>query len=104
MIELKDNEKLYLVENEGCDDTTHGLVIIPDEYFAQFKEFIENLNKNSTYGCMPTISVYTIDQDLIGEFDGEEIFEDDKLYLKDKIYSAKEGYSSDLWMKGEKVI
>ena len=49
---------LYYIENMGCDDTTHGLARMSDEEFAVFKRVIENLNKNSTYGCMPTIAVY----------------------------------------------
>jgi hypothetical protein len=51
---------LYFIANEGCDDTTHGLAIINDEDFPKFKSLIEDLNKNSTYWCMPTISVYKI--------------------------------------------
>lgn len=53
-------ESLYYIENMGCDDTTHGLVRIPDEHLLTFITFITNLNKNSQYGCMPTIDVYRI--------------------------------------------
>ena len=51
-------EPLYLVANEGCDDTTLGIVRISDEAFPKFKEFIENLNRNSTCRCMPIIEVF----------------------------------------------
>ena len=53
------DKKLYLIANNGCDDTTHGLVRFTDEEFSIFKENVENLNRNSTYGCMPTISVFS---------------------------------------------
>ena len=56
---------LYYIENIGCDDKTRGLVNIPDEIIPWFKNFIENLNKNSQYGCMPTIEVYKINETFI---------------------------------------
>lgn len=101
MIELKDNEKLYYIENEGCDDTTKGLAIITDEEFPRFKEIIENLNKNSVYGCMPEISVYKIDVDLVKEAT-EDCDDDDMLYLRDKIYEKRDGII--LWQEGERII
>ena len=56
---------LYYIENVGCDDTTHGLARMTDDQFATFKSIIENLNKNSTYRCMPTINVYKIDDSFV---------------------------------------
>ena len=56
---------LYYIENVGCDDTTHGLARMTDDQFVTFKNIIENLNKNSTYGCMPTINVYKIDDSFV---------------------------------------
>ena len=44
--------KLYLILNNGCDDTTKGLVRMTYAQFDFFKTAIENLNKNSTYCCM----------------------------------------------------
>ena len=83
-------DNLYYVDNIGCDDETRGLVIIPDEFFNAFKTFIENLNKNSTYGCMPRIQVYKIDETMI-----REATDDDALYkimyLNDKKYVLTEG-------------
>ena len=57
--------KLYYIENEGCDATTYGLVRISDEDFPKFRSFVENLNRNSHYGCMPVISVSEIDEKFI---------------------------------------
>lgn len=58
---------LYLIRNCGCDDETCGLVRMNDEQFEFFKTTIENLNSNSTYGCMPTIHVYKIDESMLRE-------------------------------------
>lgn len=80
-------DKLYYIENCGCDDTTHGLVRISDEDFPKFKTFIENLNKNSTYGCMPRIHVYEIDESDIHPLT-EDDCDSDKLYFNDQIYAV----------------
>ena len=78
-------DSLYYIKNIGCDDETCGLVRISDEDLPKFKTFIENLNKNSTYGCMPTISVFKISEDLIREATDEDR-EEELLYLDDKKY------------------
>ena len=65
---------LYYIENVGCDDTK-GLAIIPNEFWNIFQTTIENLNNNSTYGCMPKIAVYKIDENMI-----REATKDDKEY------------------------
>ena len=57
---------LYYIENRSCDETK-GLAIIPDEFWNIFQTTIENLNNNSTYGCMPKIAVYKIDENIIRE-------------------------------------
>lgn len=81
---------LYLIRNCGCDDTTVGLVRMTDEQLDFLKAVIEDLNKNSTYGCMPTIDVYRIDEDMIREAADEDCTEemmhlgDSKYVLKDK--------------------
>ena len=64
---------LYYIENRGCDDTTRGLAIIPDEFWDIFKTTIENLNENSSYCCMPRIAVYKIDETMIREAIEEDI-------------------------------
>lgn len=103
MIELKVNEKLYYIENCGCDDTTHGLAIIPDEHFPKFKEIIENLNKNSTYGCMPTIEVYRIDPEVVREVvESDNVFNDEIMHLNNKLYIGVGG--SSLYRKGVRVV
>ena len=97
------NDNLYFIENQGCDATTYGLVVVNDDEFPKFKSFIENLNKNSYYGCMPVISVYKISMDDLREFNynsSAECFDDDYVdkdnvfYLGDKTYTfAKEYFS-----------
>ncbi len=57
---------LYYIENVGCD-LTKGLAVIPDEFWNIFQTTIEDLNKNSTYSCMPKIVVYKIDENMIKE-------------------------------------
>ena len=64
---------LYYIENRGCDDTTKGLAIIPDEFWDIFEATIENLNENSSYCCMPRIAVYKIDETMIREAIEEDI-------------------------------
>lgn len=94
---------LYFIANEGCDDTTHGLAIINDEDFPKFKSLIEDLNKNSTYGCMPTISVYKISMSDLREIkynpnagfgDDDYVDESDVFFLGSKTYTfAKKSFS-----------
>lgn len=60
-------QSLYFIENQGCDATTYGVTSISEEDFPKFKSFIENLNKNSYYGCMPVISVYKISMSNLKE-------------------------------------
>ena len=79
---------LYYIENVGCDDTTHGLARMTDEEFAVFKRVVENLNKNSTYGCMPTIEVYRINDSFI-EPAADDDSKDNILYMDDGKYVLK---------------
>lgn len=96
-------DKLYYVRNIGCDDETMGLARISDEDFPKFKTFVENLNKNSTYGCMPVIEVYRVTEDMIIEVGKNDDSDDWKrLYLDNKIYQMKDEYR---WCDGlERVI
>ena len=96
------SEKLYYIENQGCDATTYGLVRISDKDFPKFKSFVENLNKNSYYSCMPVIHVYEIDMNELREFtynpdlscwDEGYIDKDEVLYLNDKTYTFREGHN-----------
>lgn len=88
-------KKLYYIENCGCDDFTRGLVRLSDEEFIKFKEIVENLNKNSHYGCMPVIEVYELYDTNVKEVEydptlswGDEgyIDKDDLLYMDEKTY------------------
>lgn len=90
---------LYYIENQGCDATTYGLARISEEDFPKFKTFIENLNKNSHYGCMPVIHVYRIDMNDIKEFnynsaldcwDDEYVDKSDIFYLDKKTYTFRD--------------
>lgn len=56
---------LYYIRNIGCDDETIGLCVIPPEALNLVKMTVENLNKNSNYGCMPIIKIYRIDESFI---------------------------------------
>ena len=94
---------LYFITNSGCDATTYGLVRINNEDFHKFKSCIENLNKNSYYGCMPVISVYKISMDDLKEVNynpKSEVWDDDYidrdyvLYLDDKTYTFVDQYFS----------
>lgn len=96
-------KNLYFIENQGCDATTYGLVEINDEDFPRFESFIKNLNKNSYYGCMPTISVYKANMDNLKEINynpESEVWDDGYInktyvfYLNDKTYTFKEEYFS----------
>lgn len=99
----KVKNNLYFIENQGCDATTYGLVMVNDEEFPKFKLFIENLNKNSYYGCMPVISVYKINMSVLKEIDynpkaevwnNDYVDKDYVFYLDNKTYTfAKEYFS-----------
>lgn len=86
---------LYYIENVGCDDTTHGLARMTEEEFAVFKRVVENLNKNSTYGCMPTIEVYRINDSFIESATNDDskdkilYMDDGKYVLKKYLYECK---------------
>lgn len=96
-------KKLYFIANQGCDATTYGLIELTDEEFIGFKTFIENLNKNSHYGCMPTIAVYRASwEDLcecrydknLDPWDDKYIEQENIFYLNDKTYTfSKEWFS-----------
>lgn len=95
---------LYYIRNVGCDDETVGLARISDEDFHKFKEIIENLNKNSTYGCMPIISVYKTNESNIKEVivdpnksfcDEDYVSPENLLYLDGKTYALVKKYWAD---------
>lgn len=105
-------ENLYFIENNGCDATTYGIARLNDKEFEKFKEIIENLNKNSTYGCMPTIQVYRANEKGLREFEydpnanwGDEGYVEDynTFYLDNKTYTFAEEYFS-YFVSWERVI
>lgn len=63
---------LYLIRNVGCDDTTVGFARMTEEQLNFFTKVIGDLNANSTYGCMPELHVYRIDEDMIREATDED--------------------------------
>lgn len=94
-------EQLYFIANSGCDATTHGLARISDNEFPKFKAIIENLNKNSYYGCMPTISVYKISMSDLKEIKHnpdadcwDDVDKDYVFYLDGKTYTFAKQYFS----------
>lgn len=94
-------DQLYYVVNSSCDDETRGLVRISDEDFPKFKAFIENLNKNSTYGCMPTIAVYKVEMDSFRKKTDDDNVVRNWLYLDDEVYVLGRWY---LYDEPERVI
>lgn len=80
---------LVLIVNSGCDDTTKGLVEVNEKELNLLCETFYFLNKNSSYGCMPTIELYKIQEDklrelpLIGDLKEEDFNTKDVLYFKD---------------------
>lgn len=97
------DNNLYFIENAGCDATTYGLVAISDDDFPRFKLFIENLNKNSYYGCMPVISVYKISMNNLKEinynpaadpWDDDYVDKENVFYFDNKTYTFAEEYFS----------
>ncbi len=100
---MTDNNNLYFIENSGCDATTYGVARISDTDFPKFKTIIENLNKNSYYGCMPVISVYKINMSDLKEikyradaecWDNDYVDETYVFHLDGKTYTFAEEYFS----------
>lgn len=50
--------KKYLIENNGCDDTTRFEIELTDEELKTVIRFIKANNDASTYGCEPSIDIY----------------------------------------------
>lgn len=80
---------LVLIRNYGCDDTTTGLAQFnTEEELEKFIKIINDLNENSTYGCMPSIGLYEINQEDIVKLSlaETEVEEKDILYLDGEKY------------------
>lgn len=50
----------YKILNIGCDDETEGTFEFTKEQFEFLNNVFVELNKNSTYGCMPKIYIYEV--------------------------------------------
>ncbi len=50
--------KKYLIENNGCDDTTRFEIELTDEELKTVIKFIQANNKASKYQCQPEIDIY----------------------------------------------
>ena len=49
--------KKCFIRNMGCHDDTYGEFNFTEEQYKFLKNTFEELNKNSDYGCMPTITI-----------------------------------------------
>jgi len=47
----------YKIENIGCDDCTEGVFDLTEEQYDFLDNLFTELNKNSSYGCMPKIYI-----------------------------------------------
>ena len=86
---------LYFIHNIGCDDGTIGIAYLTDEEFELFKAVLSNLNRNSSYTCMPRIEVYEITEEDIEEVDQDSqiVAARDILWLGKKAYTLKNTYN-----------
>ena len=64
-------EMKYKILNIGCDDETEGNFEFTKEQFEFLNNVFTELNKNSTYGCMPKIYIDEV-VDHLTEKGGEE--------------------------------
>lgn len=71
----------YYIENNGCDDTTKLVIDLTDKEVDVFIKICKELNKNSNYGCQPTIALYKYDE-------CEVIQDEDETYINP--YNAKD--------------
>lgn len=55
--------KEYQIINSGCDDTTIGTFALTEKQYGFLRILFEELNKNSTYRCMPTIEIYPVQEE-----------------------------------------
>lgn len=55
-----------LINNMGCDDTTYTIMDLEENELQFLIKFANENNKNSKYGCQPSIAIYknfTINRD-----------------------------------------
>lgn len=74
-------EKLYIINNIGCDARTNSVVKLDEDIFEKIKAIFETINKSSYYDCMPRIYIeeYIVKDKDIDEWCKESLSEyDDK--------------------------
>ena len=75
-----------LIRNIGCDDETLGLAYFEDaDDLDFFIEIIKSLNQNSEYACMPTIKLYSLQEEEIIEVTSMNEEDRNKLCARDII-------------------
>lgn len=55
----KEREMKVLIENMGCHDTTSTIMELEQNELDVLIKFAKENNKNSKYGCQPSIAIYT---------------------------------------------
>lgn len=88
--------KLIYIENEGCDDTTCGIAEMDERELDAFTQVIKDLNRNSTYQCMPVIHIWEISWDRLvdcTDYDITDLCDSNRLYFGNRIFKFKE----ELW-------
>jgi len=88
-------KQLYFIENMGCDATTFGIIELTDNELKKIVEMCSNLNKNSTYGCMPVISIYRTKWEYFKEvtnlngecWDDDFVDKEERYYINNKCYT-----------------
>ena len=59
----------YLITLNGCDDTTYCELELSDKELEFLIRISKEINKWSSYGCQPTISIYKDYKNLDGKRD-----------------------------------
>lgn len=49
---------LYMIKNNGCDDTTTSVMKLTKSEYRTLSRFIRKNNKNSTYVCQPVVEIF----------------------------------------------
>ena len=57
-------QTMYFIQNIGCDDETSGLLHLSEDEFKFLIAIFYNLNKNSSYSCMPKIYMAKVREDM----------------------------------------
>ena len=55
---------MYFIQNVGCDDKTSGVLHLLEDELQFLISIFYNLNKNSSYSCMPKIYMAKVREDM----------------------------------------